>query len=300
MTTDQDSLTLQIQNLLGKKITHFILKGKGACNNAYYIETENGGKYIVKQERDVKEFQPQNDLVVEAGVAERLLALDLSIPTPQVVFVSENPKMYGYKYIEGDLMRGVWPSLVETDKMSVCQALGRWHAEIGKKFTREMAEACHITIDTSPDIHPEVLADYNRLILSTDIPEDFKILAKEAKSIFDGTMDKMKFQFIHNDSHHENIIIKDKSVSGIIDFGNAEHGEIAKEFSRYIRDYPDYFTYIVSAYEAASESKLCYERLVSHALLCDFIDIVENYQKGEKSRVEAEESIANYRKLLHK
>lgn len=58
MPTNQDKFKLQIQKLLGKKITQFVLKGKGACNNAYYLETDKGEKYIVKQEREIKEFQP--------------------------------------------------------------------------------------------------------------------------------------------------------------------------------------------------------------------------------------------------
>ena len=34
-----EELKNKIQEILGKEITTFVLKGKGACNNAYYIET---------------------------------------------------------------------------------------------------------------------------------------------------------------------------------------------------------------------------------------------------------------------
>jgi aminoglycoside phosphotransferase (APT) family kinase protein len=298
LTAEQDKLKLKIQELLGKKIVQFDLKGKGAVNIAYYVETIDRAKYVVKQERTDKEFQPQNDLVIEAKVAQQLHGLDLSVPIPDVAFVSANPKMYGYEYVEGDTMLEVWEDLSESERIDICRNLGHFHAEIGKKFTKEMAEKIGTKIDMSAELHPEVSEEYNRLILDVDVPENFKTLAKEARSIFDMTRDALIFQFLHNDSHHENIIIKDRKISGIIDFGNAEHGEIAKEFSRYIRDYPDYFGYIVSAYEEESGNNLSQGRLVSNALLSGFIDIVDNYRKGGDNRIKAEKAITTYGRLM--
>ena len=295
---NNNDLKLKIQELLGRKIAKFSLKGKGAVNYAYYVESEDGEKFIIKQERNNKEFQPQNDLITEAKVAKQLYTLELSTPTPRVVFVSEDPKMYGYKYIEGDLLREVWQNFTEDEKVNVCRKLGYFHGEIGKKFTKEMAGDVGIIIDMSADLHPEVSTDYNRLILDANVPENFKTLVKEARSIFDRTQDRLVFQFLHNDSHHENIIIKDKMISGIIDFGNAEYGEVTKEFSRYIRDFPNHFQYIVSAYEEQSGNKLSSEHLISNSLISGFIDIVDNYKKGGKSRTEAETMIKTYANLL--
>ncbi len=295
---DLDKLKSHVQTSLGKEINKLILKGKGAVSMAYYVETNDGGKYIVKQERIDKEVEPQNDLIVEAKVAQQLYDLNLSVPIPHVVFVSENPKMYGYEYIEGDLMRGIWETLSENERVDICTKLGYFHAEIGKKFTKEMAQTIGIKNDMSEDLHPEVSADYKRLILDAGVPEEFKSLVKEAKSIFEVTQDKLAYQFLHNDSHHENIIIKDKKISGIIDFGNAEYGEITKEFSRYIRDFPEYFKYIVTAYEEESGNKLSYERLISNALISGFIDIVEDYRKGGDDRLKAEKAIDTYKNLI--
>jgi Ser/Thr protein kinase RdoA (MazF antagonist) len=290
----------KIQELLGKEIITFELKGKGDCNYAYYVETHDGGKYIVKQEREQKQTEDQNDLVVEGNLLRKLYATDLSTPIPKVVFVSENPKLYGYEYIEGELMRGVWESLSEDEKIDICRSLGRFHAEIGKNFTKEMCATSGIDMNDSIEPHPQVGKDYKRLITDPNVPVEFNNLVKEAKVIFDGTVDKTVFQFLHNDAHHENVIIKNKEISGIIDFGDSEYGETAKEFSRYIRDYPDYFQHIVSSYEQISGNKLSYERLVSNALISGFIDIVENYWKGGESRQKAKEAIEKYKELLWK
>ncbi len=293
-------LKIKIQEILGKEITQLTLKGKGAVNNAYYIETIDGGTYIVKQEREDKEFQPQNDLMIEAKVAEQHGKLNITVPIPNVVFKSENPKMYGYEYVEGELLRSVWKSLSEDEKICICRSLGKFHSEIGKKFTKEMSETIGIKIDMSAGLHPEVSADYDRLSVDVNVPESFRTLVKEAMIIFEKSQDKLVFQFLHNDSHHENIIIKDKAISGIIDFGNAEYGETAKEFSRYIRDFPDHFQHIISSYEEESGNVLFRERLISNALISGFIDIVEDYWKGGERREKAEKAILKYRELLDK
>lgn len=295
---NDEQIKSAIQKSLGKEVTAFALKGKGAVNNAYYVETADGGKYIVKQERADKEFQPQNDLKIEAAVIQQLERLSLSISIPHVVFISENPHMYGYVYIEGDLLRSLWPTLSEEEKVDICETLGRFHAEIGEKFTKDMAVSSGIVIDDSKDLHPEVKRDYEDILASSDVPEGFKTLAKKAKKIFDGTFDGCVFQFLHNDSHHENILIKDKKISGIIDFGNAEYGETAKEFSRYIRDFPNHFQHIVNAYEKESGNKLSYERLVSNSFISGLIDNVEDYRKGGEKSVKAENAIQAYYKLL--
>ena len=69
----------QIQKLLGEEISLIKLKGQGACNNAYYVETQNHHKYIIKQERENKEFKPQNTLIVEANIIKQLANMKYSL-----------------------------------------------------------------------------------------------------------------------------------------------------------------------------------------------------------------------------
>lgn len=298
MLNDQEAIQAAIQKHLKEKITLFSFKGQGFCNNAYYLETQEGNKYIVKQEKSVKEFHPQNSLLVEAAVARQLYDSNLSIPTPKVIFTAENPDIYGYYYIDGDMLIDIWPSLSEQERIEICSKLGHFHAEIGQKISKDMSKAINIKIDMSSGLHPEVEEEYNKILSSPNVPDDFKSLAKHARKIFDQTLDKGIFQFIHNDSHHENIIIKNKKISGIIDFGNSEYGEIAKEFSRYIRDFPTYFKYIISSYEQASGHKLSMERLVTNALLSGLMEIILEYHKGGQEKTNAEKSISTYRKMI--
>ncbi len=294
---NQEEIKQLIAELLREEITLFTLKGKGLVNNAYYVETQTG-KYIVKQEREDKEFQPQNSLTVEAAVIKQLSTLNLTVPIPRIVFISEESQMYGYEYIEGEMLSAVWGNMTEDKKIEICQALGNFHAEIGEEFTKQMAGDVGIKINTSLDVHPETLKEHAFILSNTDVPEELKILLKEARQVFDITMNGGVFQFLHNDAQHDNVLIKDGKISGIIDFGESEYGEVAKEFSRYIRDFPDHFKYIVSFYEEKSGNKLSYRRLVSYSLLSGFIDIVANYLKGGTERSKAESSVDAYNRLL--
>jgi Ser/Thr protein kinase RdoA (MazF antagonist) len=206
--------------------------------------------------------------------------------------------MYGYKYIEGELLRSVWPSFSEQEKIDICTALGKFHSEIGKKFTKEMSKASGIRINESLGWHPEIVKAYDRYTADNSIPSEYRELVKKARGIYDATLDKAFFQFIHNDAHHENIIVKDKKISGVIDFGDSEYGEIAKEFSRYIRDFPEHFQYIVDSYIKESGNTLSYPHLISNAFISGFAEIVEDYQKGGKGREKAQKTIDTYKRLL--
>ncbi|MDB5204136.1 MAG: aph(2)-Ib [Candidatus Taylorbacteria bacterium] len=288
----------QISQLLNKEITLFTLKGKGAVNNAYYIETSDSRKYIVKQERDIKEFEPQNDLFTEAKIIEYLHDKDLGVSIPKVIFKSDSPQMYCYEYIEGEMLINVWPNLSEEEKISICESLGIFHARIGKVIDKTEALALGMKIDESVGLHLEVEKEYLMLLADPEVPEEYKSLAKHTKEIFDTTLDDVIFQCVHNDAHHENILIKENRISGIIDFGNTEYGEVAREFSRYIRDFPDHFEYIISLYEKVSDNMLSRKRVISNAFLSGFAEIVEDYKKGDSNREKAEIMIKKYRELL--
>ncbi len=206
--------------------------------------------------------------------------------------------MYGYQYLEGRILKDVWPELSEVEKVHLCKKLGKFHAEIGQKVNLEQAQNLGIFIDKTSDVHPETLEEYKSIIKNPQIPELYRKLVIKAKEVLDTTADDTVFQFIHNDTHHENILIDNKEISGIIDFGNAEYGEIAKEFSRYIRDIPEYFQYIVASYEERSGNKVSQERLVSFACVSGFIDIVEGYLKGGVAEEKADKTVQKYKELL--
>ncbi|EKD93304.1 MAG: hypothetical protein ACD_28C00181G0006 [uncultured bacterium] len=287
-----------VQKLLGEELIVFELKGKGACNNAYYVETQSGKKFIIKEERPNGELKEQNSLAVEAHVIKQLSNLNFSAPLAKVYFISKEPNMFGYVYIEGDLLIDAWKKLTEEERIGICQNLGVFHAELEQRVTEAMAREMGVQINTYIGLHPEVEEEYSKILTFTDIPNGWKTLAQKTKTIFDKTLELGVFQFLHNDAHHENIIVKDGEITGIIDFGDSEYGEIAREFSRYIRDFPDHAEYIIKAYEKASGHKLSRERLISNSFLSGLMDNVEDYRKGGEDCIRAEKAVSKYEDIF--
>lgn len=295
-----NQLKANLADLLGERITKLTLKGTGYCNHAYYVETERGGRYIVKQRRTDTDGVEQNSLPVEGRLIELLSSLNLSIPLPHVVLITEHPPMYGYDFIDGEQLIDVWSGLSEQERIVVCHHLGRWHAELGLAMTKAMAIASGVQVDESRVLDPEIVNELSQILASNDVPDSWKALARQARTIFDATAGDAVFKFLHNDAHHENILIKNKQIVGIIDFGDAEYGELTQEFSRYIRDYPEYWEHILVAYEVASGQRINRDRLVSYSFLAGLDDRIEDYRRGGLDRTNAETGFVAYQRLFNR
>lgn len=294
-----EELKHTIQTFLPHEIVEFSLKGKGCVNYAYYIETKDGLKYIVKKEREDAKFIPPNSLVIEATLIKNLASFHVHVPIPKVVFISEDPLMYGYEYLEGEVLKSVWHDLTEEERIEICTSLGYFHAEVGTKISEDDAINMGVVVNRSTDANPKHLADYDAALENAYIPEEYKEFMRKVRGIFDTTHEDVYFQFLHNDGHHENVLIKDKKISGIIDYGNAEYGEVAKEFSLYIRGFPHHFQYIVSGYEEKSGNKLSYKRLVACSFLRNLNDFVEDYIRGGEARSHTEIAMMEYERLIN-
>lgn len=293
-----ENLKQTIQTYLPDEITEFNLKGKGCVNYAYYIETKSGGRYIVKIEREDALYIPPNSLMVEATLIKNLASFHVHIPIPKVVFISEHPLMYGYEYLDGEVLKLAWHDLTEEERIEICTSLGNFHGEVGNKISEEDAVNMGVIVNRSSDVHPKHLTDFDAALENPYFPEEYKVLARKAKELFDTTHEDVYFQFLHNDGHRENVLIKDKKISGIIDYGNAEYGEIAKEFAHYIREFPHHFQYIISAYEEKSGNKLSLKRLITYSFLSSLHDFVLEYIKGGQPRSNTEKSMEEYERLM--
>lgn len=296
---------IQIQSLLNKEIKTFLPKGRGMCNNTYYVETSDGKKYLIKEEREDKEIEEQNDLVTEGNVVKLLYDLEPTLPIPNVVFVSDNPKMYGYEYVEGEMMVYAWEKLIESEKVDVAKSIGAFHANIGKHLTVDQAQEIGIVIDKSPGLDPtgeKTIQDF----LDDDVSESCKEVVQKAKKFFDETKEHAIFQCIHNDTHNENTIIHNRSLAAVVDFGDCEYGDVHREFAYHVRRYPEYLEHFIAGYKASDGKNLSLKRLISYAVIADAKEVAYYYHnpKREAENVQrlgmltAEKRMANYKSLM--
>ena len=295
-----------IQSLLGKEIKTFSLKGRGMCNNTYYVETSDGKKYLIKRERADKDPEEQNDLVIEGNVIRHLYDLDPTLPIPNVVFISENPKTYGYEYIEGEMMAYAWKKLTESDKVGVAKSIGVFHANIGKHLTVDQAREIGIMVDKSNGLDSTVERTI-QAFLDDDVPESYKETVHRARELFDETQEHAIFQCIHNDTHNENTIIHNQKLAAVVDFGDCEYGDVHREFAYHVRRYPEHLEYFIAAYTASSDKKLSLKRIISYAVIADVKEVAFYYHNPEREAenvqklemLTANKRMTNYKSLMH-
>jgi Ser/Thr protein kinase RdoA (MazF antagonist) len=267
MIIDQESLKKTIAENLNKQLISLSLKGQGMCNYAWYAISEDNQKYLIKQEKPEKEENEQNELLVEAGIIRKLNQKSPSLPVPQIVFLTENPRMYCYHYIEGEMMKSAWDFLSAKEKVLLCEDLGRFHAHLGKALTKEEIHELKIANNLQAALEKETEDDVEQFLHDSTIPRHYRQLVQRLYQVFDETKLSACFGLCHNDSHHENILLNEGKLSGIIDFGDAVFGDVHSEFARYVQDYPPYFEIIVKTYEKLSGTNLCRRRILALTIL---------------------------------
>ncbi|GAA4450963.1 hypothetical protein GCM10023189_12350 [Nibrella saemangeumensis] len=63
----------------------------------------------------------------------------------------------------------------------------------------------------------------------------------------------------------------------MVDFGDADTGDVHREFTRYAQDYPDYAEFILMSYETLSGRKLSRPHIVALAIQDAVYDLREEY-----------------------
>ncbi|MFN7118048.1 MAG: aminoglycoside phosphotransferase family protein [Saprospiraceae bacterium] len=277
MMAEQQQLKNTIEARLGKKIRAISLLGQGMCNNTWQIITENNDKYVIKQARLDQEENEQNDLLLEAKIIQRLNQKNPSLPVPRLLFITENPTMYAYHYISGNLMQEAWQHLSAAEKNSLCKDLAKFHYELGQTLSLEEAHDLGIFVNAASALEAETEADVKTFLMDVNIPKKYKAIVEAMYETYYSTQDQAFLTLCHNDAHPGNIIIHQGKLSGIIDFGDAEYGDIHIEFTRYAQDYPAHFDLIIKSYESLANITLSKKRIIAQAILEGIDDIRTEY-----------------------
>ncbi|MDO1449884.1 aminoglycoside phosphotransferase family protein [Rhodocytophaga aerolata] len=280
MRIDSTIVKNVIEEKLNKRLISFSLKGEGMCNYAWYAISEDNQIYMIKQEKPEKEEEEHNDLLTEAGIIRKLNEKSSSLPVPQLIFVADNPKMYGYQYIEGEMMKSAWGFLSQQEKILLCEDLGKFHALLGNALTMEEIGELKVTNRWQAALEKETEDDVKLFLHDASIPQPYKQLIKRLYKIQHETKVLAHFGLCHNDSHHENILLNEGKLAGIIDFGDSDFGDVHREFARYVQDYPHYVEIIVNTYEKLSGKTLCRRRMLAISLLEIVDDLRTEYIKN--------------------
>ena len=265
-----ETLHTYIENSLSKQMKSLSLYGKGMCNDIWLAVTDDNHLFLIKQAREKTEEEEQNDLLLEARLIQKLKQENSSLCIPDVVFASESPRMYGYKYVAGDTMRDAWPTLAERERMELCESLGRFHSSLQTTLREDKIIELGITNNHS-QFDAEEIEDLERFIGNTSVSLHYRQAIKYIFKIFASTNSYAFDRLCHNDTHFENILVYESKLACVVDFGDADFGDVHREFTRYYQDFPDYFEHIVHAYETDSGHNLSHQRIKTRAML-DIVD----------------------------
>ncbi len=240
--------------------------GQGMCNNIWLAVTEDDQRFLIKQEREDKSEEEQNNLLREAKLIEKLKQKNGSLPIPDIVFINESPKMYGYTYVAGDTMKNIWNSLSDGEKTKLCESLGRFHADLQETLTEEEIFTLGIA-NSHSCFDPEEMEDLERLVSNTSIAQHYRRAVEHIFEVFTSTDHYAFDKLCHNDSHFENILVHEGKLACVIDFGDADFGDVHREFTRYYQDFPAHLETVLQSYEAASGHTLSRKRIKARSIL---------------------------------
>jgi aminoglycoside phosphotransferase (APT) family kinase protein len=296
---EHDFILKSVEALLSEKLLFFAFKGQGMCNNTFRAKSEKYGDILIKSIRQDPETDEQNDLIIEAEAIRFLKRVQPGLPIPEILFIAENPKMYAYRFIEGDMMIDAWPRLNEEQRLGVCRDLGKFHADIAV-LSENDAHGIGLVVRQGAFLEEHVLIAYDKVMADQALPDNFSTVARKAFEFFEKTKDYNHLQFVHNDAHNENTLIYKGTLAGLVDFGDCEYNDVHADFAYYPRHYPRYVSHIVKAYEEHSHKKLSFDKIASYAALVDLDELLYYFYKNEEGRQRAITRMSGYEYLLFK
>lgn len=246
------------------------------CNDAWYINTGTDA-FVMKMARETREEPEQNDLYTEAALLQQLHLRNPALPVPRVLFAASQPMVYAYHHIPGEWMKTAWPAMTEQERQELCAAIGQLHATLHGLLNEAECSALGLHIDRDATLEAENEDDLARVLADQELPAALRDLAVLCFHTLQASQPAAIYAFCHNDSHHENILVHEGKLNGLVDFGDADHGDVHRDFGRYALDYPHYFETILRRYEAATGRRLSRKRILSRAFLEALEEIAYEY-----------------------
>lgn len=240
---------------------------KGQCNELWQVLPEEGSACLVKIPRDDAEEQEANDLHTEARLLQFLNTALPHLPLPQVLWVGAQVPLYAYTPLPGQRLSAVWPFLNESARQQLFFELGKCHAQWSKAIDYEQAMALGLADHRLESIAPDESETLRELLESGDLTQAHREAWKAALDLVQSTEHLALHTFCHNDAHHDNILVDQGRLSGILDFGDADYGDVHREFVRYVTDYPGHASYVLQGFEQEYSTQLCWSRIQALAVL---------------------------------
>lgn len=232
---------------------HFL--GKGACNNVYYIKTDSGAEFTVKQQRSDMLDSETNTLLKEAEILKFLGDLDDNL-FPKVLFISGAPLMYAYRYFQGSTLEKALHQMIKVEIESLMFLVGKHIASLHSVILQAI-DINNLGLKSDEKTILDRIKQINSLIEQNNIPHSLTSEIVERLTFLQNKyeLSNITTMPIHGDIHKGNIIINNNNI-GFIDYGDIRISEVYNEFSHLAKQFPEYIQIILDGYNSISNIKI--------------------------------------------
>lgn len=272
----EETLALMIHKAFSNKmgIGYTIREMEGGfCNVVYLIEFKDGEEYVLKiAPSDEIEMMTYEEGLLETEVSVlRLMEEKTTIPAPRVVYADDTCTICNAPYflmtkVEGDSYVDVRKDFTEEEHLQIKRQLGQMNKEMNEIVGNQFG--IYSIPSTFSNSCNEFMLKLFRMMLDDGIKagSDLKYITYEnlwqlieEKSI--SFFEVKEPRLIHWDLWDGNIFVKDKQISGIIDFERALWGDIMMEHEFSCFDNPS-----IGFEESYGKSEYTHSELIRRSL----------------------------------
>lgn len=263
------------------ELKEIILIGSGACNDVYFLKTHDKS-FALKIEKNIKVDLEVNSIKKEFLIIKKLTERKINLLPKSAEFI-KTLNGFLYTYVKSETLDKTWPSLDSFGRKNILSDIIKFQSSIHKLGRIDDVDIKNGSCD---------ILKYTKFLKSKVKKESginnnlYRELLK-IETILKSLSYKPLITLIHDDIHPGNLLIFNKKLCGIIDFGKIVYADVYKDFSHLISMYPEYTEYIINTYEKISGIKMSKKILLYYSILRD----IEKSSYHLKKMVSKEASI---------
>jgi len=222
---------------LNQKIKSIKNVSKGDENKIFIVKTDKGTSVIRIPKKGLPPFAGKHQALREYWASKAWSKL--GIPVPKIIILDESRKFANFDYAIETYIPGkdlVEVKLSSKQSKAIMRQLGSYlkkmHAVRTKKYGLLVSEKIGEHRKWAEVVKPEIngaLEDLReKKILPIGVIQQMRRYFKEREDVLDFNNPRL----LHNDLNRENVLVQNRKISGIIDFGDAFSGDPMYDVAR--------------------------------------------------------------------
>lgn len=212
---------------------------EGYFNTAYLITFESGKEVILKIAplKDIQVQSYEKDIMKAEVECMELVRQAVEVPIPKVLYYDFSRTIYASDYffmtrLKGDSLNSIKETLTEEERNSVELLTGKYNKEINSITGRgfgyyNKVEENKLWVDVFLGFFKDLFEDAERISLDIGLhySDIEKLMEKHREYFLEVTVPRL----VHWDLWEGNVFVKDKAITGLIDFERCMWADVLLE-----------------------------------------------------------------------